>query len=431
VELLISILHWLIVGLGLTMVGGTLISRVRSPHWFIRGWDFPRVQITVLLALSAVVYAIFFQSGTSWGWAFIALCAGGAGWQFYRVFPYLPFGKADVERAPKASDGSSVRLLASNVLQENDQFDRWLDVVREADPDIILALEVDDRWDEAISALEDDYPHTVRYPQDNYYGMVLYSRLKLIDPELRFIIEDDVPSIHTEVELEGGRRIHLHGVHPRPPEPLRDEDSTARDAEVVIVGREIDAEDGPAIVAGDFNDVAWSHTSELFQRVSGLLDPRKGRGFFNTFHARYPLIRWPLDHVFHSNDFKLVSLQLLPFVGSDHFPVCITIDCEPAAPADQPEPEKSAHDEEEAQEKVERAAEENGEEVMENEGAHPQEESVSDGASGSDSSGNDSSDSDSSGSDSSGSHRSAGDGLRRQQDENAGATGDVEKSSGR
>jgi hypothetical protein len=105
--------------------------------------------------------------------------------------------------------------------------------------------------------------------------------------------------------------------------------------------------------------------------VSQLLDPRKGRGFFNTFDARYPLVSWPLDHVFHSNDFKLIGLKLLPFVGSDHFPVSIALSYEPSAPAEQPEPQQYAEDVGEAQEKVERAAEKNGAEVLENEGADP------------------------------------------------------------
>ncbi|PSQ98862.1 MAG: endonuclease [Bacteroidetes bacterium QS_9_68_14] len=375
VDLLLLILRWLTVLVGLLMAGGTAISMSRSPHWFIRGWDFPRVQITTLAAGSAGAYAVFFMNGAAWEWAFLAVCLATAAWQVYRIAPYLPFAPTTVAEADRPSEDTSLHLVASNVLQENDQFERWEEVVRTADPDVLLALEVDDRWDQFIAeALGEDYPHAVRYPQDNHYGMVLYSRLPLVDPNLRFIIEDDAPSIHTGVELPGGKRIYLHGVHPRPPEPLRNEDATARDAEVVVVGREIDAEERPTVIAGDFNDVAWSHTSELFLRVSQLLDPRKGRGFFNTFDARYPLVSWPLDHVFHSNDFKLTRLRLLPFVGSDHFPVSITLSYEPDAPAEQPEPAQRPEDVSEAQEKVERAAEENGAEVLENEGADPERE---------------------------------------------------------
>jgi hypothetical protein len=105
----------------------------------------------------------------------------------------------------------------------------------------------------------------------------------------------------------------------------------ARDAEVVVLGREIDeqTEHRPTLIAGDFNDVAWSHTTDLFIKLSGLLDPRKGRGLFNTFHADYPLFRFPLDHVFHSNDFRLVALEVLGYVGSDHFPVLPELSHEP------------------------------------------------------------------------------------------------------
>jgi len=34
-------------------------------------------------------------------------------------------------------------------------------------------------------------------------------------------------------------------------------------------------------------------------------DPRIGREVCNTFHAEHPFFRYPLDHAFHSEHFKL------------------------------------------------------------------------------------------------------------------------------
>jgi endonuclease/exonuclease/phosphatase (EEP) superfamily protein YafD len=343
------------------MVAGTALSWLRSPHWFVRGWDFPRVQIALIAAASGTAYALLYSRGEVWEGISLALMAGAVLWQCIRIWPYTPLAPKRVERSgeirPEEGD-ACFRLMISNVLMENREHGRLLALVRECRPDVLLVVETDEVWAAALRPLEADFPYRVAQPQDNYYGMMLFSRLPIVRSEVRFLVQDDIPSIHATLRLPNGAEFALHGLHPRPPEPLRDQDSTPRDAELVLVGRAIgDGPSPPTVVAGDLNDVAWSPTTRLFLRLSGLLDPRMGRGLFSSYNANNPLFRFPLDHVFHSNDFRLVKLHRLRKIGSDHFPILIELNHEPDAAVEQPETERAPGDLAEAQEKLGEEAE--------------------------------------------------------------------------
>jgi len=113
-----------------------------------------------------------------------------------------------------------------------------------------------------------------------------------------------------------------------------------------MMARSVAKSDMPVIVAGDLNDVAWSATTRLFRKISGLLGPRVGRGVFNTFHVDYPFVRWPLDHLFHSQHFTLQNLQCLPSIGSDHFPLLARLSFAPSHGASQKgiKADKSQHE---------------------------------------------------------------------------------------
>lgn len=334
----------------------TIASLTRFDEWWVRGFDFPRVQTCVLILL--IYIAVLFTVSISSPWHYIILVLLGINftYQAVKIFPYTIFAKKQVLKFKGNNPKNTISVLVSNVLTTNKKYNLLQEQVHKKKPDLLLTLESDENWERELAHLEDEYQHTVKIPKDNLYGMHLYSKLELQDIEIKYLISEEIPSIHGFVKLRNGERVKIHCLHPKPPSPTEDSTSTNRDAELLIVGKDADADHHSVLVFGDLNDVAWSRTTRLFQKISGLLDPRIGRGFYNTFHASYPIFRWPLDHIFHTNDFTLIELTRLPNVGSDHFPMFIKLNYEPRAELLQEEPEEANGEEKEwAEEKIDKA----------------------------------------------------------------------------
>jgi endonuclease/exonuclease/phosphatase (EEP) superfamily protein YafD len=205
--------------------------------------------------------------------------------------------------------------------------------------------------------LDEAYPYTLKRPSDDTYGLIFLIKLKPHVFEINYIVEDYIPSVYSLLELKSGDIIEFYCLHPNPPNPKFADDTTERDAELLIVGYKNKESDKPVIVAGDLNDVAWSYTTKLFQNISGLLDPRIGRGFFNTFHAKIPLLRFPLDHVFVSKSFRLIKLERMKDINSDHFPIYAEFSYEPENRKEQENKDYKGDrgDKQEAREKINEA----------------------------------------------------------------------------
>ena len=245
-------------------------------------------------------------------------------------------------------------LLVAAQIEANRQSASLIHELATVDPDLVLLLETDAWWERQLEPLHKRFPNVVAKPQDNTYGMFLLSRLPLVEPEVRFLFEEYVPSIETGVRLASGTTIGFHGVHPKPP-PRHD--TERRDAELLIVGRKVRAKSRPAIVAGDLDDVAWSSTTRLFQQISGLLDPRIGRGLYSTYNANWPLLRWPIDQVFFQNSFTLLEMRRLGYIGSDHFPFYIALCYQPDAAPRQPQPQPAPEDLRRARKQIQKGRE--------------------------------------------------------------------------
>ncbi|WP_229407185.1 endonuclease/exonuclease/phosphatase family protein [Methylobacillus flagellatus] len=351
----------LLAGYALTALVALLTagSLVRRSEWWFRGLDFPRLQIMTLGMLALLGLVLPDAEWSPMRWVALAVLMLALAHQLRMVLPYTFLFPQEVKsiRPKHYRRDRQISLIVANVLMTNHQHFKLIQQVRSLRPDLLLTLETDRVWEQALTAIEPEYPYVVRAPMDNLYGMHLYSRLPLRDAEVKFLLSPEIPSIHATVMLPCGAPVKLYCLHPEPPSPTEAPDSVLRDAELLIVGDAVSDTEESVIVMGDLNDVAWSRTTRLFQRVSGLLDPRKGRHHISTYHSDYPFMRWALDHIFHSPDFGLIKMQRLPHIGSDHFPVLTHLQLERHLEHVQALEETSDAEEQEAQDKVEEGME--------------------------------------------------------------------------
>ncbi len=343
-----DILYYIIIFIIIT----TLIPFIRSDYWIFRVFEYPRLQKFLLNILLLIGVIVFDYPEATWQYIVLIAFIGNLIYLAYLIYPFTPLAKVQIVNAVNPPGDENISILIGNVYQHNRRADEYKKLIASHDPDIVLLVETDEWWHQQIDSISSKYPHSIKVPLANTYGMLLYSKLALNNGSINYLVEDDIPSIEVDVTLRSDNQVKLFCLHPTPPVPQENPRSTERDKEILLVGKKAKACKCPVIVIGDLNDVAWSYTNELFGKVSGLVDPRRGRGFFNSFNAKYFFLRFPLDHIFCSSNFALSDLKRLKSCGSDHFPMFVNLQYNPEAEKYNEEPEATSEELELADEKV-------------------------------------------------------------------------------
>lgn len=245
----------------LVVTVASFLNFVRLDYWWIRIWDFPHLQLTVLAAIGLVCWLVIDHTLTGYYSIVPIGLLATLGYQGWLIYPFTPLHRKQVARVANRtrmakSDDNTIRLLVANVLMDNAQTNHVRNLVDKHKPDVLLLLETNQKWQDALAQIAPDYPHQVFHPLENTYGLLLYSRLPIRHHELRFLIQDDIPSVYAQLELPSAQIINFYGVHLMPPSPTEHYRSTERDAELLLVGKEARKRGGATIVAGDLNDVA-------------------------------------------------------------------------------------------------------------------------------------------------------------------------------
>lgn len=285
-----------------------------------RVWEFGKLQVMVLQLFTLAVGILFVEDKSLLFWGTVLIHSGLIINNVIILIPYtIAYKKNTTKNITKHS--KIISIISVNVYQFNEQYGELIKLVKEVKPDILLTMESNQAWEDAITEIEVEYSNFKKVPLENTYGIHFYTKLPTNFIKANYFIADDLPSIEASLVFENGKSFTFFGIHPPPPSPTEEDNSRERDGELLFLGKKVLETKGPVVVVGDFNNVAWAKSSILFRNTSKLIDPRIGRGFIATYHARYRLLRFPIDLFFHSTDIFMEDFKTLRNIGSDHLPL--------------------------------------------------------------------------------------------------------------
>jgi len=132
----------------------TLAPLSRSEIWWIRGWDFPRLQLFIAMLLLVTVEIFMLDLSVERNLATLVIGLSDAVYLGWWIIPYTIFYKKEVRKALEIHSERQIKIMVANVLMTNKNADRLLELINENDPDLMITLETNIWWQKQLDVLE-------------------------------------------------------------------------------------------------------------------------------------------------------------------------------------------------------------------------------------------------------------------------------------
>ena len=292
----------------------TVLALFSRWHWFAE--LFSHFRLYYLLAQAVLIMVFLNTRRYLWLVATVLLALPNAWYVMPYLLPLLP-GQATALAAP-----ASPQVIVVNLGYRNDEHQRLLDYVHQQQPDLLVLSEYTPDWDAAVTEGLSGYPHALRRPRPDPFGLAVFARRPFIEAETLDLGPEPSENIRLRALL-GGREISLFAVHLYP--PTSPERASRRLLQLDRLAEEVRAAPSPRLVTGDLNLTPFSpHFHALLSR-SGLLDARQAQGLHVTWPS-LPLPLWiPIDHALADPGSGVADVRIGPAIGSDHYPLEIVL----------------------------------------------------------------------------------------------------------
>jgi endonuclease/exonuclease/phosphatase (EEP) superfamily protein YafD len=306
----------------LGIIVGTLAGFLGRRWWVFDLFSHFRTQYFLILAVVILIFLAggrYIQAALS---AVFALLNLGLILPVYRIAPphagkVMPTVKTD-HRNP--SSPLRYRVLLANVLQRNREYARVEELIRSADPDIIILIEINCKWMDALDPVLKAYPYSLKPLREDNYGLGLFSKFPFASAEQAGFGEAKVPSVLAQLNI-AGQPLTVIGTHPPPPK--RALLARQRDAQLHDIAHFISTQPGPVMLLGELNITSWSPHFQDLLRLGRLSDSRQGWGIHPSWPVDRPLYQVPIDHILVTEGIAIHRRWRGPYTGSDHYPILI------------------------------------------------------------------------------------------------------------
>ena len=312
-------LRYLVVGLHLA----TLIACFANFHWVADLFAHFRVQYCLLLLASSVMLVVF----SSWRLLLVSLVC-----LMINLFWMAPYAvglrsSRSVSNVPVAqSEQATYRILTLNVLTHNKQYQSVIDQIDEANPDFVVLMEVNSRWESQLrdSVLSERYPFARYVPRDyGNFGIAFLSKTLWSDLEVVYVQPLELASMVIDLPLplaessdQEIQSLQIVATHPIP--PISEYQTNARDTQLMDMAGRVQR-DAAALMVGDFNLTPWSPRFTKILEKSQMSDSAIGQGIRPTWYVFPSLLGGlKIDHVLINDHVRVVEHDILRDVGSDH-----------------------------------------------------------------------------------------------------------------
>jgi endonuclease/exonuclease/phosphatase (EEP) superfamily protein YafD len=302
------------------LAAATMLAALARFGWVAELATHFRLQYALALLVLAAAYLVGRQRRLAL--VALALLATNA----WYLVPYLL--PAVITESVAAPAGSDVEVVSLNLLVRNDDYEEVRRYLQQRDADVLVLSELTPKWVEALAPVIAGYPHRLAKARKGAWGLGVYSRYPLVDAEITNLGVTDSSHVAATLRLPGGD-VQLLGVHlVSPTLPGRAE---RRNRQLVALANRLGPPRSPAeprmprLLLGDMNVTPFSpYFRELLERT-GLQDQRGAAGLIGTWPTWVLPLQIPIDHCIADPDLGVTRVARGPIVGSDHYPLEITL----------------------------------------------------------------------------------------------------------